>query len=315
MKKSILILTAMVAMVMFGCKETPYMSAPGENEFVPDSMPVIVDPDPSPDPEGVYVPEDAITVYEACAIARKLHGSQISDRKYFIKGWVTNFDAKGRGDEWETDFPQYGNDYVHMSATAPDAPVASRRDFYAYRVLGKFGAKLPDHDCIHEGDFIIISCYITNFGGTFESSGACFIYSSSNDHFNETFPFQVAGSPELKECEIDVTEAERVAIQVKKDKPNDKYPTTDETYNVRGVVVGLDSSAPDNYGSLNFTISDGMSYAKCYQTYCKTANGKFTNINQVAVGDTVMVIGKIENFNGTCEPYRGYVAESTNPNF
>ena len=65
MKKSILMLIALVAMVMFSCKETPYMSAPGENEFVPDSMPELVYPDTMPDPEGANVPEGCITVYEA----------------------------------------------------------------------------------------------------------------------------------------------------------------------------------------------------------------------------------------------------------
>lgn len=308
MKKSIFVLTAMVAMVMFGCKETPYMSDPGENEFVPDSMPVVVDPDPSPDPEGVIVPEEAITVHEACAIARKLHGSQVSDRRYYIKGWVTSFDAKGRGDKWETDFPKYGNDYVHMSATAPDAPVASKRDFYAYRVLGKFGAKLPDHECIHEGDFIVISCYITNFGGTFESNGMCFIYSSSNEHFNETYPWQFPGCPEPGEGEISVAGAEKVSAGLA------SGATSTDTYKIRGVVSSIDNIDVSSYGNAEFNITDGSSVAKCYRLKGK-GNGKFTNVNQLQIGDTVLVNAKIQNYNGTCEPVQGYVEESSNPNF
>ena len=66
---------------------------------------------------------------------------------------------------------------------------------------------------------------------------------------------------------------------------------------------------------MTFTISDGLSYATCYQTYHKTASGKFTSLDQVLVGDTVLINGKIQNYNGTCEPYRAYMEESTNPNF
>ena len=47
MKKSILVLTAMVAMVFFGCKESPYINQPGDNSFNYDSIPSIADPDPT----------------------------------------------------------------------------------------------------------------------------------------------------------------------------------------------------------------------------------------------------------------------------
>ena len=62
MKKSILVLTAMVAMVFFGCKESPYINQPGDNSFNTDTIPEIADPDPTPDPEGVDIPENAINV-------------------------------------------------------------------------------------------------------------------------------------------------------------------------------------------------------------------------------------------------------------
>ena len=67
MKKSILILAAMVAMVMVGCKESPYINQPGDNTFNTDTIPEIADPDPTPDPEGVDIPENAINVNEAVA--------------------------------------------------------------------------------------------------------------------------------------------------------------------------------------------------------------------------------------------------------
>lgn len=300
MKKSILVLTAAVAMVLFGCKENPYLNSPGDNTKNTDSIPVIVDPVPTPDPEGVDVPEGTITVNEAVDIAKKLGNKEVSKQKYFIKGWVTGFN---RGESFDTDFPKYGNDFVYLSARNDGK---GEKQFYAYRLLGKFGAKIPDLECIVEGDFVVISCYIMNYGGTYESSGACFAYTSNNAHFNEIFP-AFPGCPAPGEGEISVTEAEAVALTLA------SKATSAEEYKIRGVVTGIDN-LDTSYGNATFNISDGLSYATCYRIKGKN-NGKFTNQNQLAVGDTVLVQGKIQNYNGTCEPVQGYVVESTNPNF
>lgn len=298
-------LAAIAALTLVSCEEKPYINGPGNNDQVPDSIPATIDPEPTPDPEGFVVPEGTLNVYEAIEIAKKLHGSEVSADKYFIKGYVSGFN---RTETFDTDFPKYGNDFVYISATGPGAEIPSKKQFYAYRVLGKFGAKLPDKDCVKEGDFIVISCYLTNFGGVYESSGACFVYMSNNAHFNEIFP-DFPGCPEPKEGEISVTEAEKIALTL------EKKATSTDAYRIRGVVTSVETTDLGSYGNMTFNISDGLSYATCYQTYCKTASGKFTNVNQVAVGDTVLVNGKIQNYNGTCEPYRAYVEESTNPNF
>lgn len=306
MKKSIFVLSALVAMTFIGCNEKPNIDGPGtNNEQIPDTMPAAKDPAPTPDPEGFVVPEGTINVYEAVEIAKKLHGSEVSAEKYFIKGYVTGFN---RSETFPTDFPKYGNDFVYISATAPDAEMQSKKTFYAYRVLGKFGAKLPDTDCVKEGDFIVISCYLTNFGGVYESSGACFVYMSNNAHFNEVFP-AFPGCPAPGEGEISVTEAEKIALTL------EKKATTTDAYRVRGVVTSVETTDLGSYGNMTFNISDGLSYATCYQTYHKTASGKFTSLDQVLVGDTVLINGKIQNYNGTCEPYRAYMEGSTNPNF
>lgn len=300
MKKSILVLTATVAMVLFGCKEDPYINAPGNNSFNSDSIPVVVDPVPTPDPEGIEIPEGAISVNEAVNIAKKLPNKCVSEQKYFIKGWVVSF---GRGETFDTDFPKYGNDFVYLSSRQDGE---GEKQFYAYRLLGKFGAKFPDLECVEYGDFIVISCYITNYGGVYESSGSCFAYSSSNPHFDEVFP-EFPGCPEPKEGELSVTDAEAVALTL------ESKATSEESYKVRGVVTSIDVVDP-SYGNATFNISDGLSYATCYRLKAKD-NASFTNANQVALGDTVLVYAKIQNYNGTCEPTQGYVAESTNPNF
>ncbi|MCR5051062.1 MAG: hypothetical protein K6A36_08280, partial [Paludibacteraceae bacterium] len=299
-------LVMLLALALSCCTERPYIDAPGDNSHNQDSLPQLADPTPTPDPEGFALPEGVINVNEAVKIAKKLSAGEVSKNKYLIKGWVTNYDDKEHGKtDFETNFKKYGNEYIHLSARQDGE---GTKEFYAYRVLGKFGAKLPDHESVKPGDFVVISCYLTNYNGVYESSGACFIYDSNNAHFGEVFP-EFPGCPAPGEGELSVTEAEAEALKL------ESKATSQDDYRVRGVVTSVETTVLGSYGNINFNISDGLSYATCYQTYCKTATGKFTNLNQVVVGDTVLVVGKIQNYNGTCEPYRAYVAESTNPNF
>lgn len=300
MKKYTFIPVVVAAFALFSCSEPAYINGPGNNDNNLDTIPVVVDPDPTPDPEGFTVPEGTLTVNEAVNIAKKLKPGEVSEKKYFIKGWVTSFN---RNESFNTDFPKYGNDFVYLSSREDGE---GTKTFYAYRLLGKFGAKLPDLECVKIGDFVVISCYMTNYNGIYESSGACFVYQSNNAHFNEIFP-AFPGCPAPKENEISVTEAEEIALTL------EKKAMTTETYKVRGVVTSVDVVDP-SYGNATFNISDGLSYATCYRLKYK-GGAKFTNVNQVAVGDTVLVEAKIQNYNGTCEPTQGNVIESTNPNF
>lgn len=300
MKKYSFIPVVLAAFTLFSCSEPEYIKGPGNNDNNLDTIPVVVDPDPTPDPEGFVVPEGALTVNEAVNIAKKLKPGEVSKQKYFIKGWVTSFN---RNESFNIDFPKYGNDFVYLSSRQDGE---GTKTFYAYRLLGKFGAKLPDLECVKIGDFVVISCYMTNYNGIYESSGACFVYQSNNAHFNETFP-AFPGCPAPKEGELSVTDAEKIALTL------EKKAMTTETYKVRGVVTSVDVVDP-SYGNATFNISDGLSYATCYRLKYK-GGAKFTNVNQVAVGDTVLVEAKIQNYNGTCEPTQGNVIESTNPNF
>jgi hypothetical protein len=79
------------------------------------------------------------------------------------------------------------------------------------------------------------------------------------------------------------------------------------------VVSSIDVVDP-SYGNATFNITDGAGVATCYRLKAK-GGVKFTDVNQVAVGDTVLVEAKIQNYNGTCEPTQGNVIESTNPNY
>lgn len=290
------------ALTMFSCKENPYIDAPGDNSHNQDSLPVTADPDPTPDPVGIDIPAGTINVFEAVKIAKKLKSGEVSADSYYIKGWVTGFN---RSATFAEDFPKYGNDFVYISAVNDGT---SNKTFYAYRLLGKGGAKLPDMECIVEGDFIVINCKITNYNGVYESSGSCTTARSNNAHFNEVFP-PFPGCPEPGAGEISVNRAIEISDSIGSGN------TTSETYKIRGVVTSVSDVTLSSYGNITFNISsDGDHSAVCYRTMAKNG-AKFTDLNQLQVGDTVLVIAKIQNYNGTCEPVQGNVAESTNQNY
>ena len=193
----LIIALAALAVVATSCEEKQVM--PGDND---NNQAALVVPDPTPDPEGFKVPEGAINVLEAVEIAKKLKFSEVTTQRYLIKGYLTSFN---RSETFKEDFPKYGNDFFYLSAVAPTEEIQPIHNFYAYRALGKYGAKFPDMDCLKEGDFVVISCYITNYNGVFESSGTCFVSATNNAHFNEVFPELKAIT--LKSGEISITEA------------------------------------------------------------------------------------------------------------
>ncbi|MBR0296409.1 MAG: hypothetical protein IJQ95_03330 [Paludibacteraceae bacterium] len=300
----ILALTVL-AVVATSCEEKQVM--PGDNDHNQASL---VIPDPTPDPEGFKVPEGTINVYKAVEIAKSLKFGEVSKDRYLIKGYVISFN---HNESFKTDFPVYGNEMFYISAVAPTEEIQPLNNFYAYRALGRYGAKLPDLDCIKEGDFVVISCYITNYNGVFESSGACFVSASNNEHFNATFPEVTA--PTTKGDELSVTEAEAYAHTVE-----DGKTSTDYKY-VRGIVSSIDlskSTIDEVTGAVDFitfNITDGNTYGTAFKTYYKADDHPFTSVDQVAVGDEVVVYARIQNYGGICEPVYGYVKESNNPNF
>ena len=317
MKKSILVLTSVVAMVLFGCKETPYINEPGDNKYNYDSIPVVALPDPDADPVGFEIPAGCLNVYEAVDSCRRLPNGGTTQEKHYVKGWVRSFDSRH-----ESGVKDYGNGSFYIAATKDGSSDAKM--FEAYQVYGKDGKKLVSLDQVQIGDFVVIYGQLTLYNGTAETvgKGAAYIYASTNAKFDpKEDPTKITPDPEGADVPagtLNVYEARHICDSIGSGK------TTTEEYYVKGWVCRLDSkheSGVQQYGNGTFYIAatndgttDGFSF-EAYQVYGKDKQ-KLTNPNQVQVGDFVVLRGKLTNYSGTAETVgkgASYIYYSTNP--
>ena len=287
--KSILAFVAVVAMVLFGCKEPAYINGPGDNTHNVYTIPVIQDPDPTPDPAGLEFPAEAISVNEAVNIGKKLASGDVTEKEYYIKGWVNSFNEDQRA---KTDFAKYGNDFVYLSARNDGQ---GSKLFYCYRIMGPTGAKLPDYDAIVIGDFIVIKCKITNYNGIYENSGNCWTVASTNAHFNEVFAEQLIPADTIYAT---CAEAKAAALAL----PNNNEPTKD-IYVIEGYVQSAGYNATVSRGQQIFWIDDVPNGSKVFESYyCNVPNGE-----AVPVGAKVRMVGPIMKYNTTPEMKNGDV--------
>lgn len=304
-----------LATFLFSCKETPYIPSPGDNSHNQDSIQIVPDAKPDPDPEGIEIPENAINVLEACSICNGLASGAATTEEYFIKGWIT-----GLGSKNADGINNYGNATFYMSANR----TGSNKQFYAYQVMGKDGKRITHLDQVRIGDFVVIKGKMTNYNGTFETQGqgAAHIYSSTNPLFD---PSNVEPSPDpagadIPEGTLNVIEACKLGGELA------SGAKTPDKYYVKGWVVRLDSKHAEGmskYGNGTFYIAptkEGIGdQFEAYQVYGKGGK-KFTaeQTNAVAVGDFVVIYGQITNYKGTVETVgqgASYVYYSTNPDW
>ena len=316
MKKTIFMLAAMAAMVMVSCEEKAYINGPGANEYVPDTLPVVKLPD-AVDYEGADIPDSCLNVIEARKICSQLEDGKETDKKYYVKGWVRKFDSKH-----ESGIESFGNGTFYIAATNDGR--SDEAMFEAYQVYAKDGKKFVSLDQIAIGDFVVIYGKLTNFKGTYETvgKGAAYVYYCSNPNFDpKEDPNKLTPDPDgadVPDGTLNVYEARAICDSIGAGK------TTSTEYYVKGWVRKLDSkhaSGVQQYGNGTFYIAptndgstDGFTF-EAYQVYGKNKK-KLTSADQVAVGDFVVLKGKLTNYNGTAETVgkgAAYIYYSTNP--
>ena len=281
----------------------------------------VVPPVEAPDTIGWNVPAEAITVSEARDICAALESGATTGTKYYVMGYVKKLHSKHADG-----VSGYGNAQFYIE----DVKGAnSSDDFMAFQVYGPNSKKLSDPNAVAVGDFVVIYGELTNYNGTYETTGkgAAYIWKSTNPLLNEQVkpeePEVLVIPEEAKAWNIpaeaiDVMKAREICAGLAAED------TTDKEYYVMGYVKKLHptyhESGITGYGNATFYMENikgknSQNDFLAFQVY--GLNGtKINDLNSVAVGDFVVVYGKLTNFNGTYETLgkaAAYVWKSTNP--
>lgn len=198
----------------------------------------------------------------------------------------------------------YGNATYKIS---DDGTTASELEVYRGYYLG--GVRFTSLDQLKVGDEVIVKGELTKFYDTYELTQGNELYSLNGETADDD-P-SVSGNPEGSGTKDDPF---NVAAAYKFIDDNEYYGTLEnpnespEVY-VKGVVsTGIDEEDFDaeRFGNATYKISDGegMIELEVYRGYY-LGGEKFTSLDQLKVGDEVVVYGKLTRFFQTYEVTQG----------
>ena len=157
-----------------------------DNPDTPDTPPV--DPGQTTieipaEAQGWNIPAGAIDVLQARAICAGLASGATSGTKYYVMGYVKKLHEKYH----ESGVSGYGNATFYMENVKG---AGSMDDFLAFQVYGPNGQKITDPNVVAEGDFVVVYGELTNYNGTYETTGkgSAYIWNSTNSLIGNTTP-------------------------------------------------------------------------------------------------------------------------------
>ena len=214
-----------------------------------------------------------------------------SEADYYIKGKVVSIK--------QAFSTQYGNVTLYLS---DDGTVNGQ--FYVYRALylgnKKWNGEEPN---VQVGDEIIVCGKLANYNGTPETSQ------------NKAYLYSINGKTEPDAPVVDISNTPETAYTVQKaaELILAGEGLGSEVY-VKGVITEV-SEVSTQYGNATFTITDGTAFSEnlvAFRLYYLN-NGKFTELNQdvLKVGDSVILKGKLVNYNDTYQIGDGYIYSHT----
>ena len=155
MKKYMFALTAVVAALLIGCKESPYINAPGDNSKVSETIPVL-----KADTSGTIV-----TVEEAVAICNAMSKDGETTEYYKMTGVITNI---------KTDLSKVPTPYSNIDFEIAD--IGGKKSITCFRCnyLNNYPFKKAS-DMPGVGSKVTVRGTLCNYGGTTPEVKNCFI--------------------------------------------------------------------------------------------------------------------------------------------
>ena len=234
-------------------------------------------------PKGSGTAEDPFNVV---ALDSLMDNEFDANATYYVKGVVSQVGT-------------FNESYGNITYYIKDEEASTT--FYVYRGLGFGGAKFTSESDIAIGDSVVVAGNVTIYNGTkeFVTNKSHIVYLNGKTASNsgtstaeptgtgtETDPYNVAAVLKLYE--------------------NNSYDSNKEVY-VKGIVAKVGSIDTVNYGNATYYISDDGTSTNDFEIYRgKYLNGdKFTSTDQLKVGQTVVVCGKLTEYNSTKEMAQG----------
>nr|MBR6146083.1 hypothetical protein [Paludibacteraceae bacterium] len=261
---------------MVACNKPPKPDGPGKDD--PNTPPVV----------DSVIATDA-TVVEVIAVANELAAGAESEEYYRVHGIVSAVQTA----------PEKLVEYGNCNFTVMDV-TGSIGCFYI-NYLNNVKVTDPDQ-ALNIGDTVVVVAKAKNYVN--KNTGA------STPELTNGFIEKLNRNTYIPEV-IEASFADIFALL-------DELPqgsTTMDAYRVKGVVSAV-TTAKDKlvgYGNCNFNITEAGSTSGqeiiCYYTNWLD-NQKFTNADDIpVVGDTVVVVGPLQNYNGKPELFKGFIEE------
>lgn len=271
MKKFIysLFVLAIAAMTFSSCEDVP----------APYNLPQeIIDGgggETTAEPMGTGTETDPYNVAAANQVGATLSAGESTETVY-IRGIVSRID--------EID-PSFGNATYCISDDG-----TPNNQFLVYRGYSLGGEKFTSVDELKVGDEVIVKGTITNYNGTIELNQRNEIYSLNG---------VIAGG---ETGEGDGTEANPYSASQALELIKAEQFESGTKYYVKGIISKVEKF-DDRYSSITYYISDDGTTANQLQIYSgKSFNGEgFSSIDDLKVGDEVVLVGEFKLFNGTPE--------------
>jgi len=233
-------------------------------------------------PKGSGTAEDPFNVV---ALDSLMDNEFDANATYYVKGVVSQVGT-------------FNESYGNITYYIKDEEASTT--FYVYRGLGLGGAKFTSESDIAIGDSVVVAGNVTIYNGTkeFVTNKSHIVYLNGKTASNSGTSTEASGTGTE-------TDPYNVAAVLKLYE-NNSYDANKEVY-VKGIVAKVGSIDTGSYGNATYYISDDGTSTNDFEIFRgKYLNGdKFTSADQLKVGQTVVVCGKLTLYNTTKEMAQG----------
>ena len=247
---------------------------------------------PQPSAGTLGTKDAPLTIAKALEAINALADGATSDQDAYVKGKVVKVNTTA------DNFAKYGNLNYYISEDGTD-----NNTIYVYAGDAVDGAKFSSVDDIANGDEVVVfgklQKYVKDGNVTPEIAKGNYLVSLTKGGGTTPTPSGGAAGSGTQADPYNVAAISEICAKL-----GDKEISTDDYY-IKGKICSIKYTFSAQYGTATFNISDngatgGTEFTAYSVLYYNNASWVDSN-TQVAVGDEVVLYGKITNYNGTLE--------------